>query len=58
MRGLMGILELAPTVSECAESESVQDASYGPVCRLAPADGWRSLCSPEIVEAGLRFATR
>jgi hypothetical protein len=40
-----------------AESESVEDASYGPVCRLAPADSRRSLCSPEVLEPGLRSAT-
>jgi hypothetical protein len=36
----------------------IDDVSYGPVGRLAPADSRRSLCSPETVEAGLRFATR
>ena len=40
-----------------AESESVEDASYAPVSRLAPANSGRSLYSPEVVEAGLRFAT-
>lgn len=40
-------------VARCAFAGIV---SYDPVGRLAPADGRRSLCSPEMVEAGLRFA--
>ncbi len=32
------IIAAPGTHLSCAESESVGDASYGPVCRLAPAD--------------------
>ena len=45
------------SVSQIASCASAGIVSYGPVCRLAPADSRRSLCSPEMVEVGLRFAT-
>ena len=40
-----------------AWNPSVEDASHRPIGRLAPADSGRSLCPPETVDAGLRFAT-
>ena len=40
-----------------ARSGSAGLVSYEPIGQLAPADTPRLLCSPETVEAGLRFAT-
>ena len=48
---------MPPTSPVCTESASVDAASRGAVARLAPADGSRSLCSPETLGAGLRKAT-